>query len=135
MPWYEMEAKTYFPPNPGPYELVFLDGADQEIVGYTQAFTVGTTLQYAGGAAYPDDYAFFTFATRYPAATARIQIRQTGPGGNVLGQENVCLAVTFWGGAAETRPEGAYVDDVRLRICPEGLEDYCTPDLVSSGAK
>jgi hypothetical protein len=46
--------------------------------------------------------------------------------GDVLGEENVCLAVTFWGGeGTETRAEGAYVDDVSLRICPEGLEDHC----------
>ncbi len=46
--------------------------------------------------------------------------------GNVLG-ERVCIDVQFWGGepGSATRPEGAYVDDVRLQLCPEGLSTYC----------
>jgi len=47
--------------------------------------------------------------------------------GNVLGQERVCLAVIFQADKTVTRPEGAYVDDVSLRFCPQGLEAYCTP--------
>ncbi|MGD9099136.1 MAG: Ig-like domain-containing protein, partial [Anaerolineae bacterium] len=47
--------------------------------------------------------------------------------GSVLGQEHVCLAVNFWGGATGTRPEGTYVDDVSLQVCPEGLTEYCEP--------
>jgi hypothetical protein len=52
--------------------------------------------------------------------------------GSVLGEEYVCLAVTFQADETETRPEGAYVDDVRLRICPEGLSDYCAPTPASA---
>ncbi len=44
--------------------------------------------------------------------------------GSVLG-EKVCLGFSFQTDDGETRAEGAYVDDVRLRICPEGLEAYC----------
>ena len=45
--------------------------------------------------------------------------------GSVLGEERVCVGVTFQSQYGETRPEGAYVDDVNLRICPEGLTEYC----------
>ncbi|MCJ7837908.1 MAG: hypothetical protein MUP61_01670, partial [Burkholderiales bacterium] len=45
--------------------------------------------------------------------------------GNVLGQERVCVAVTFQANIGNSRPEGAYVDDVTMRICPEGLTDLC----------
>lgn len=45
--------------------------------------------------------------------------------GSVLSEERVCLGVTFQSQYGETRPEGAYVDDVNLRICPEGLTEYC----------
>ena len=46
--------------------------------------------------------------------------------GSVLNEEHVCIAINFSAGeSAETRPEGAYVDDVTLQVCPEGLEDYC----------
>ncbi len=45
--------------------------------------------------------------------------------GNLLGKEEVCVAVVFQANEAETRPEGAYVDDVQLQICPAGLAAYC----------
>ncbi|MBN2394305.1 MAG: hypothetical protein JXR84_26465, partial [Anaerolineae bacterium] len=45
--------------------------------------------------------------------------------GNVLGEERVCLSVDFYGGTSGTRPEGAYVDNVNMRACPEGLTDNC----------
>jgi len=45
--------------------------------------------------------------------------------GNVLGQERVCVQVAFEADIDDSRPEGAYVDDVSMRICPEGLADSC----------
>jgi hypothetical protein len=47
--------------------------------------------------------------------------------GNVLGEEALCFAVIFQANASGARPEGAYVDDISLRICPEGLEALCRP--------
>jgi hypothetical protein len=47
--------------------------------------------------------------------------------GNLLGQEKVWVAVQFEADESGTRPAGAYVDDLRLRICPEGLTEYCEP--------
>ena len=48
--------------------------------------------------------------------------------GSALDEPHVCLSVDFYGGdSASTLPEGAYVDDVRLDICPAGLEEYCSP--------
>jgi hypothetical protein len=77
LPWYQMDAGDYVPPLPGPYQLVFLDAEEQEIVGYTQSFTVNTTLRYAGEALTADDGpATFTFAAPYPAATAKAQIQR-----------------------------------------------------------
>lgn len=55
--------------------------------------------------------------------------------GSMLGEEHVCLAVNFYGGESETRPEGAYVDDVSLRVCPEGLTGYCAPTPASAVAQ
>ncbi len=77
LPWYQMNAGNYVPPLPGPYQLVFLDAAQQEIVGYTRSFTVNTTLRYANAALTADDGpAVFTFAAPYPSATAKVQIRR-----------------------------------------------------------
>jgi len=45
--------------------------------------------------------------------------------GNVLGQERVCVQVSFVANEGDSRPEGAYVDDVNLRLCPQGLTDLC----------
>ncbi len=55
--------------------------------------------------------------------------------GSVLGEEYVCLAVVFQADETETRPEGAYVDDVKLRICPEGLTGYCEPSPAAAVAQ
>ncbi len=66
LPWYQMDAGDYAAPLPGPYQVVFLDAALQEIAGYTRAFTVTA----AGGPS------FFTFATPYPTDTAKVQIRR-----------------------------------------------------------
>ena len=66
LPWYQMDAGDYLAPLPGPYQVVFLNAAQQEIAGYTRAFTVTAT----GGPS------VFTFATPYPAATAKVQIRR-----------------------------------------------------------
>jgi hypothetical protein len=90
LPWYQMDPGPYVSPTPGPYKLVFLDTADQEIVGYTQAFTVGTRLQYAGPVAQDTGgLAFFAFAAPYTATMAKVQIRQTGDGGDTVLQEIV----------------------------------------------
>lgn len=60
--------------------------------------------------------------------------------GNLLGQEKVCARISFIADIGDSRPEGAYVDDVTLRVCPAGLEAYCgasaaatTPALVAGG--
>ncbi|MBN2005608.1 MAG: Ig-like domain-containing protein [Anaerolineae bacterium] len=77
LPWYQMDAGDYVPPLSGPYQIVFLDAAEQELVNYTRAFTVNTTLRYAGETlAAAGGPAAFTFATPYPAATAKVQIRR-----------------------------------------------------------
>jgi hypothetical protein len=47
--------------------------------------------------------------------------------GNLLGEEQVWVAVQFEANESGTRAAGAYVDDVMLRICPEDLTDYCEP--------
>ncbi len=49
--------------------------------------------------------------------------------GNVLGQPRVCVAITFEADEGDSRPEGAYVDDVSMRICPQGLTDLCAGSL------
>jgi len=49
--------------------------------------------------------------------------------GNLIGQEKIWIAVRFQANKTESRPGGAYVDDVVLRICPEGLT--CDPALGS----
>ncbi|HOT92684.1 MAG TPA: Ig-like domain-containing protein [Anaerolineae bacterium] len=78
-PWYQLEPGAWEAPPAGPYRLVFLDGAGQEIVGYTRAFSSATTLQPAGRASWdipPDAPAPFALKVPFPAATARIQIRR-----------------------------------------------------------
>ena len=78
-PWYRLEPGEFEAPPAGPYSLVFLDNAGQEIVGYTRAFSTSTSLQYAGRDAAelpPDAPAPFALKVPYPAATARIQIRR-----------------------------------------------------------
>ncbi len=78
-PCYQLEPGEFDAPASGPYRLVFLDGAGQEIVGYTRAFSVTTILQPAGPDAWdipPDMPAPFALKVPYPAATARIQIRR-----------------------------------------------------------
>ena len=64
LPWYQMAPGDYVAPTPGPYQFVFLDAAQQEIVGYTRSFTA------TGG------LSFFNFAAPYPAAMAKVQIRR-----------------------------------------------------------
>ncbi|MEJ5312617.1 MAG: Ig-like domain-containing protein, partial [Anaerolineae bacterium] len=81
-PWYQLEPGAWEAPPAGPYRLVFLDGVGQEIVGYTRAFSVTTSLQYAGRDAAelpPDAPAPFALKVPFPAATARIQIRRNNP--------------------------------------------------------
>ncbi|MBN1890650.1 MAG: Ig-like domain-containing protein [Thermoflexales bacterium] len=78
-PWYQLEAGEWEAPAPGPYRLVFLDGAGQEIAGYTRPFSTATTLQPAGRDSWtipPDAPAPFAIKVPYPAATARVQIRR-----------------------------------------------------------
>ena len=76
LPWYQMAPGEWQPPETGPYSLVFLDTANQELGAYTRAFTVSATLQPAGAAPVTDDPAFFNFVTPYPAAAAKVQIRR-----------------------------------------------------------
>ncbi|MBN2006599.1 MAG: Ig-like domain-containing protein [Anaerolineae bacterium] len=47
--------------------------------------------------------------------------------GNLIGEEKIWIAVRFRANESESRPGGVYVDDVLLRLCPEGLT--CDPDL------
>ncbi len=78
-PWYQLEPGNWEAPPAGLYRLVFLDGAGQEIVGYTRAFSGSTMLQPAGRNGWdlpPDAPAPFALKVPYPAATARIQIRR-----------------------------------------------------------
>lgn len=77
LPWYQMEPGEWNAPEPGPYELVFVNGTGQEIPGYTRSFSVTTTLQPAGGSASyteSEDPALFTLLVPYPPAAAKIQI-------------------------------------------------------------
>ncbi len=77
LPWYQLPSGDYTAPTPGPYRLVFLDAAQQELVGYTQSFTVSDVLRYAGqDITAGGGPTFFTFAAPYPAATAKVQIRR-----------------------------------------------------------
>ncbi len=79
-PWYRLEPGEFEAAASGPYRLVFLDSAGQEIVGYTRAFSTSTSLQYANQDTRnipPDAPAPFALKVPYPAATARIQIRRT----------------------------------------------------------
>jgi len=81
-PWYQLEPGAWEAPPAGPYRLVFLDNAGQEIIGYTRAFSVATSLQYARRDAAdlpPDMPAPFVLKVPFPAATARIQIRRNSP--------------------------------------------------------
>ncbi len=78
-PWYQLEPGDWEASPAGPYRLVFLDNAGDEIVGYTRAFSVSTSLQYAGRdtADLPLDMpAPFALKVPFPTATARIQIRR-----------------------------------------------------------
>jgi hypothetical protein len=45
--------------------------------------------------------------------------------GSLLGNENVRVAVKFTANESGSRPGGVYVDDARVRLCPQGLT--CTP--------
>ena len=79
-PWYQLEPGEFEAPPAGPYRLVFLDSAGQEIPGYTRDFNTSTALQYANRDTRdipPEHPAPFALKVPYPAATARIQIRRT----------------------------------------------------------
>ena len=101
-PWYVMEPRAWEAPLPGPYHLVFLDESGQEILGYRQAFTTSTPLS-------DTEPAFFSLVTAYPAATAKVELRNEAE--NVLteiipGASAPELAVdtptgTTWSGAQE----------------------------------
>ncbi len=78
-PWYQLEPGAWEAPPAGPYTLIFLNSAGQEILGYTRTFSPATTLQYASQDARdipPDVPAPFVLKVPYPAAAARIQIRR-----------------------------------------------------------
>ena len=55
----------------------------------------------------------------------RLNLAQVPTLGNVLGRTDVCVRVAFKSDIGDSRPEGAYVDEVMLRVCPAGLEGYC----------
>ncbi|MGC9393400.1 MAG: Ig-like domain-containing protein [Anaerolineae bacterium] len=77
LPWYQMDAGTWTAPDPGPYQVTFLDASDQEILGYTRSFSVSGELQPAGSAPLlVEGPAPFAFLTPYPAATAKVQIQR-----------------------------------------------------------
>ncbi len=77
LPWYQMDAGTWTPPDPGPYQLVFLNASDQEIPGYTRPFSVTGELQPSGSAPLLADGPIpFAFLTPYPAAAAKVQIQR-----------------------------------------------------------
>ena len=80
LPWYQLTPGEWTPPTSGPYQLVFLDAAGQEIVGYSRPFTAATTLRTASNkqdngltALTADEAGFFSLKVPYPAATAKIQ--------------------------------------------------------------
>ncbi len=68
-PWYTVASNRWIEPVAGLYQIVFLDGAGQEIAGYSRDFAARTPQN-------PGDPALFSLALRYPSATARIQIRR-----------------------------------------------------------
>ena len=77
LPWYQMDAGTWTAPDPGPYQLIFLDADDQAIPGYTRPFSVSGELQPAGNAPLLVDGPIpFAFLTPYPATTAKVQIQR-----------------------------------------------------------
>ncbi len=47
--------------------------------------------------------------------------------GNLIGEEKIWIAVRFRANESESRPGGVYVDDLVVRLCPEGLT--CDPAL------
>jgi len=49
--------------------------------------------------------------------------------GNMLGQPRMCVAITFYAEEGDSRPEGAYVDDVSVRLCPQELDSLCAGSL------
>lgn len=57
--------------------------------------------------------------------TLRLDLTQVPTLGNVLGQAKVCARIAFSAHIGDSRPEGAYMDNVALRVCPVGLEAYC----------
>jgi hypothetical protein len=47
--------------------------------------------------------------------------------GNLLGEEEVWVAIQFYADESGSRPAGTYIDDALLWMCPQGLDDYCVP--------
>ncbi len=95
LPWYQLEPGTWDAPEPGPYKLVFLNSAGQEIAGYAQPFTATATLRPAEFLAAADltstapltdilDMGLFSLKVPFSAATAKIQIVDTTGGETVL---------------------------------------------------
>ncbi|HNT76623.1 MAG TPA: Ig-like domain-containing protein [Anaerolineae bacterium] len=79
-PWYQLEPGEWQEPTPGPYQLMFLNSAGAEIMGYTRSFTASGALQPASGPerqAGDDEPSPFLLKVPYPATTARIQIRRS----------------------------------------------------------
>ncbi len=80
LPWYLLDPGDYPEPVSGPYKIMFLDSAGQELASYTRAFTTTGTED-------PAEPGLFTFKIPYPPNTARIQIRRVA--GNDLLKEIV----------------------------------------------
>ncbi|MBN1874951.1 MAG: Ig-like domain-containing protein [Anaerolineae bacterium] len=101
-PWYRLEPGDWQEPTPGPYRIMFLDGAGQEIAGYTHSFTVATTLQPASGPTRQlsiNAPAPFALKIPYPATMTRIQIRRNADdallGERVLSTSAPSISITL----------------------------------------
>jgi hypothetical protein len=81
MPWYQLDLDNSIPPVAGPYQLVFVDDADQAIAGHTHSFDVSSALHFddlsvASMEIATPAPAWFLFTVPYPQNAARIQIRR-----------------------------------------------------------
>jgi hypothetical protein len=135
-PWYQLEPGDWQAPTPGPYQLVFLDDAGQEIVGYTRPFTVATTLQPAAGPARQlslDTPAPFTLKVPYPAATARIQIRRSADDAllaeRVLSASAPTVSITPTASATWTGPQ-----PITWQADPAGIRYFIVQVSADNGA-
>jgi hypothetical protein len=98
MPWYLFDPGAARTPIAGPYKIVFLNAAAQEIAGYTRTFSA--TVPHPGYApgltttipVTTTDPLFFMVAVPYPATTAKVQIRKVSGGSETIMAEVVPAA-------------------------------------------